>query len=41
MGRGGRSGLINGYASGVPGHGRQILVATIDAGDVGCPAVSP
>ena len=36
-----RGELIKGYASGVPGHGRQILIATIDAGDVGCPAVSP
>lgn len=36
-----RGGLIRGYASGVPGHGEQVAVATIDAGDVGCPAVSP
>ena len=36
-------GLIRGYVSGVPGHGplSRILVATIGAGDVGCPAVSP
>lgn len=38
-----REGSIRGYASGVPGRAPlgQILVATIDAGDVGCPAVSP
>jgi hypothetical protein len=34
-------GLLRGYASGVPGHGTVTRVATIDAGDVGCPAVSP
>jgi hypothetical protein len=36
-----RGGLIRGYASGVPGHGEQVEVATIDGGDVGCPALSP
>jgi hypothetical protein len=37
-------GSIDGYLSGVPGHGGaggQIVVATIDAGDVGCSALSP
>lgn len=35
------AGLIIGYASAVPGHGVISRVATIDAGDVGCPAVTP
>lgn len=37
-------GLITGYAWGTPKHGDvswQSVVATIDAGDVGCPAQSP
>jgi hypothetical protein len=38
-----RGGSMRGHASGVPREGplSRILVATIDAGDVGCPAVSP
>src|SRR5579864_7559757 len=36
-----RGGVITGYASGVPGPGQRVEVATIDAGEVGCPAVSP
>jgi len=38
-------GLISGYAWGTPKHGGDVapnsVVATIDAGDVGCPALSP
>jgi hypothetical protein len=35
---------MDGYAWGMPKHGDfspQSLVATIDAGNVGCPAASP
>ena len=38
------SGRLRGYAWGRPKHGDvswQSVVATIDAGNVGCPAVSP
>jgi hypothetical protein len=37
------SGRIEGYASGVPqpGNLKTLRVLTIDAGNVGCPAMTP